>query len=482
MNLKEKALSGVKWTTLSTVIIGILSPLFLLVQSFFFIPEEYAYISLISVFISLFKVIEDAGISQSIIRKDANQNQLSSLLIFNIVLSILFFLIIFIISDYFNVLFKLDELGAYIRYVSLIILIVGPSMIYRALLQKDMYFLIISSIEMVRVIVLVVVGTVLFIFNFGIFGFIAGHLISSFVSLVLYIYFGVKKTKFVAKLYFSFSEIKSFLSFGIYIALKNILAEVTHNIDKVIIGIFLSKEILGIYSYAKQLIEQVRVLITTTFSRVLFSLFAKIKNNLLLLKNTYLNISKYVGFIVLPIFIGIIISAKEFVPIIFGVEWIDTVIYFQVLSIPIMLLSLTAGISNSLLYALGDSKTSFKIDLLSSFLYIIALFIFSKYGGISVAIVYSFYILFKVVILQLVSLKSINTSIFKYLYDVFAKNMIPVILMIILYLFTSYLFNADSIFSLLVSITVAAITYLFSTYIFNRNILIDIFKTFRINI
>ena len=143
-------------------------------------------------------------------------------------------------------------------------------MIYRALLQKEMFFMIISSVEMIRVIVLVAVSTLLFILNFGVYGFIVGHLVSSVVSLILYIYFGTKKTGFIAKLYFSFSEIKSFLVFGIYIALKNILAEITHNIDKVIIGIFLSKEILGIYSYAKQLIEQIRVLITTNFYRVLF--------------------------------------------------------------------------------------------------------------------------------------------------------------------------------------------------------------------
>lgn len=472
--LKEQTVKGIKWTTASTLIIGLSGPVFLYIQSVFFIPAEFAIISLIAVFISLFKVLEDAGLSQSIVQKDVNNEQLSSLLLFNITITILLAFLLYIFSNTFALLFNYSDFSRLLKLVSIIIIISGPTMIFKAILQKGMYFQIISIVEIIRKIILIVSATIFFALNFGIAGFIYGNIISYLISLVLFFYYSFKKTKYKPTLFFNFNEIKPFLSFGIFIALKNITAEITHNIDKLIIGIFLSKEVLGLYSYAKQLLDQVRVLLTTSFSSVLFSLFSKIKNSVPILRETYLKISKFIAMISLPIFIGIFLTADEFVLVFLGENWLGIELFLKILVFPILLLSLTAGLSNPILYSLGDSKTSFRIDLFSSIIYISLLFILSRYGIVFVTAVYSFYVLLKVLMLQYFSLKSINCKIKNYLDIVLLKNSLPVLLLIIFFNIFQILINVNSVFTLTIIIGMSSIVYLVSTLLFNRKSFLEL--------
>jgi O-antigen/teichoic acid export membrane protein len=91
--LKEKSISGVKWSALgqfvglgSEFIIGIILARLL-------IPSEFGVVAVLSVFINLANVFINSGFSQSLIRdQNANQVDYSTIFYFNLFVS--YFLIV----------------------------------------------------------------------------------------------------------------------------------------------------------------------------------------------------------------------------------------------------------------------------------------------------------------------------------------------------------------------------------------------------
>ena len=80
MDLKQKALKGVKWTTLSTVFAGGLQLLQLLILARLLTPTEFGVIAIIMVIVGFSQIFMDMGLSNGIIHKqDVTKKQLSTL-------------------------------------------------------------------------------------------------------------------------------------------------------------------------------------------------------------------------------------------------------------------------------------------------------------------------------------------------------------------------------------------------------------------
>jgi len=86
-NLKYKAIKGVKWTTVKTGIVGLIGPISQIIKAKYLSPEEFGYVAVIMIFIGLFDIVENFGISQAVIQKEnVNKEEASSLFFLNIAL------------------------------------------------------------------------------------------------------------------------------------------------------------------------------------------------------------------------------------------------------------------------------------------------------------------------------------------------------------------------------------------------------------
>ncbi|MBB5174555.1 lipopolysaccharide biosynthesis protein [Texcoconibacillus texcoconensis] len=415
-NLKSRAISSMKWTTFQTIIVGLSGPLLMIFKARYLTPEEFGVLAIVTIVIGLMNTIENFGISQAVIQKnEISREEQSSLFFFNIFLVLFLGGVLYTISDLLATVFDMPDLSYLLPLTSLIVIINGPSLLFRALLEKSLLFKEISLIKIFRNILLFIV-TVLFLYlGYGLIGIVFAQLLAVASSVALILFVSLKNKLVNIMPYFSVKVIKPFLSFGIYVFGKQIMTFTTHRIDEVIIGLFLSNEILGIYHFAKNMLERLRNLITSSFSKVLFPVLSKLKNDINKLSNTYIRISKYLGFFAFPVFIGIAVTAEYFVPFIFGEQWIESIPFFQAFSIILIPLILTANLSSSLLYSLGKPSTVFYIDLVTNSLYVILLFIFAQFGIYAVVLAYGFYVVSKTMSLQFITSKQLLYGFFYYI-------------------------------------------------------------------
>lgn len=466
-SLQIQTIKSIKWSTLQTGIVALIGVLLQVIKARYLSPEGFAYLAIVMIFIGFFKTLEKFGISQAIIQRDAvNSEETSSLFFFNIFISVLFGLLLFLLSPAIASFFQLSRLDYLLKFTSLLIIFSGPSNIFRAICEKQLLFKELSVIEMIRSIIAVSVITVLLHSKFGILGVITGYLAATIFSTASIIYVCFMRKLISIKIYFSLISIYSFLRFGFYVSGKEIFTFIAHRLDEVIIGYFLAPEVLGFYHFGKNMIEKVRSMLTATYGKVLFPVFSIVKNKNSKISMAYLKISYYISMLSFPIFAGITITAHLFVPLIFGEQWVDSVVVFQVFSLTFIFLMLTAGVGSSLLYSMNKPDTVFCIDVIASTLYVVLLMVFAPKGMDAVLVVFSLYVIGKSIVTQHYANKMLLHGIFTYLNTIRPAATNTAIMAFSVLLFQKLSHNYYNLFQLIGSIFIGVAIYLLLNMLF----------------
>jgi len=158
------------------------------------------------------------------------------------------------------------------------------------------------------------------------------------------------------------------------------------NLDYILIGSLLGIEQLGYYTLAYNLIIRPAQKINPIITRVGFPVFSKIQDELDKLKKGYFKIIQLLSLVNFPVMVIFAVLSPIFIPIIFGDQWLHSIILVQILSIVGLLRSIGNPIG-SLLLAKGRADLGFKWNLSLFIIQVPGLYIGAMLGGaIGVAI------------------------------------------------------------------------------------------------
>lgn len=461
MNIKSNVLNGLKWTSISSIIIAIFQILQISILARFLSSEDFGLMAILLVVIGFIKIFADLGISNAIIHhKDNNQLQLSSLYWLNIIIGTVLFLLILLISPIISKFYNEPRLIDLLIILSFSFVIQSFGNQFRILFQKELNFNIIAKIEIISSFFSLIVAIVLANLNYGVYSLIFASLTTVTISSFLFFIFGIKvhKPKFV----FSYIEIKRYLNFGAYQTGQATLNYFNSQFDIILIGKLLGTEALGIYSIVKQLAMRPSQIVNPIVTRVTFPILSKLQNDIIVLKNTYLKTVHYVSLINFPIYLLSYVLAEPIVLILLGEEWIDSIPIFQILSLYFMFRSVGNPIG-SLVMATGKVKMEFWWNVVMFTIFPISIYIGSVWSNIGVAyslllvIILSlfpmwyfiinklckatflelFFPLFKLLIISLLTI-GISSISFLLNYNIYLNSLIFLIIFTLLYSFLNY--------------------------------------------
>lgn len=415
-SLKKQAIKSVKWTALQTVTIGISGAILLLIKARFLSPVEFGHMAAIFIVIGIIDLFESFGISQAIIQRDkVNLEESSTLFFFNIFFSVVLAIFLYILAPLIATFFSMPSIGEYLRVACVLPLITGATLLFHAFLEKQLYFKQLSVIAISRNLMTLGTTTIFLVLGLGVLGIIYAQIIGAAFSAVSILYTTVRLRSAKIKFYFNPKKLIPFLRFGFFVSAKNLMTFATHRLDEILIGYLLAPEILGIYYFGKNMLDRLRHLVTASFGKVLFPLLSKLKQQPQKLNFAYQRISQYIALVAFPLFAGVAVTANLFVPVIFGAKWEDSTIVFQVFSVAMILMVLTANVSTALLYSVNKPDLVFYIDVATNSIYFISLFLFAAKGMLAVLIVYSCYVSYKTITLQYYANRQLTESCLGYL-------------------------------------------------------------------
>lgn len=377
MSLKQKAITGVKWTTFSTVIVTTLQLVQLAVLARFLDPSDFGLMALVMIVIGFSQAFLDMGISNAIIHKQKiSKDQLSTLYWVNILAGLLLFFIVSISAPYIASLYEEAELTELIMIVALTFIIQPFGQQFVVLWQKEMRFSEIAKIDIVNKSISLAVSVYLAYKGFGVYALVYGTLSGVVSQTIQFLYIGLKEYK--PAFVFKVGEIKEFLSFGAYQMGERSINYISANIDKILIGKFIGMEALGFYNLAWQLIIFPLAKINPVVNKVAFPLYSKVQNELSKLSSYYTKSLSALFLITIPLLVFMFFYSYEIVFIAYGTGWEDTASLLRVLVV-VGLMKAASNPSGALILAIGRADVGFWWNLIwaiivSGSLYVAMLF------------------------------------------------------------------------------------------------------------
>lgn len=369
MGLKAKAFTGFLWSSAGTLGNGFVNLLVTIVLARILTPEDFAIVALLTVFVTVSNVLVDSGFSQAIIRDDDLCDQdLSSVFLFNMTLSICLYGLLFAASPYIAIFYDLPKLAFLSRIVFLVIIFNAFSIIQNASLKRNLEFAKVEKSSVLGSLCAGLISIIMAFSGFGIWSLVANMvLMPLFRSIFLWIF-----SKWRPKLVFSFLSVKKYFNFSIFLTIQSLVDVIVTNLNTLFIGKVYTKNDLGYYSQAGKLDSYIVNPLGSVLDKVVYPIFAKVKNDQNILKEGYRQMIGLLLFVTMPVMLFVAFNAENTIAFFFGNQWLESGIYLQLLSI-MGLFQIVHKVFTNLIIVKGNTKIMLIFAIIKQSLRVIAL-------------------------------------------------------------------------------------------------------------
>jgi teichuronic acid exporter len=445
-SLKDKTINGLLWSFIESFSLKGVQFIIEIMMARFLLPSDYGLIAMLAIFLGISRIFIDGGFSTALIQKrDRTEVDFSTVYYFNIVLSIIFYLILFFSAPFIASFYNLPELTIITRVISLNLVIASFSAVARTKLTIDVDFKTQAKVSLSAVLISGIVGIFMALNNYGVWALISQSILNTLLQSLIIFYLIRWKPMFV----FSIDSFKSLFPFGSRLLISQLISTIYTNLYSLVIGKKFSSNDLGFYSRAETFSVFPASTISGVLSRVTFPILSSISNDDTRLKVIYKKYLQLTGFLVFPIMFLIIGIAYPLIEFLLTDKWLDTVMLLQILCLgflwdPIGFLNL------NLLYVKGDAKLILRLEILKKTIAIIILVISIPFGLTPIAIGRAFYSFIAVYINTHYTKKSIQLNYLTQMKLIFPYYLLALTMGILVYLST--LFISGIIFKLVIGV------------------------------
>ncbi|MDW7773851.1 MAG: MOP flippase family protein [Desulfobulbaceae bacterium] len=321
LSLKSSALSGIKWTTLSTVAQTGIQLAQLAILARLLEPSDFGLMAIMMIVIGFSQAFMDMGISNAIIhRQNITHDQLSSLYWLNLSSGLVLFAVVAAISPLVGLFYREPRITEPMLLLSFVFVIVALGNQYRILCQKELQFNKMAKIDITASVSSFIVAVVLAVYGYGVYALVVARLTESSMSSILFLAVGLKEHH-RPKLIYRHADLKGFYQFGLYQMAERSINYISANFDKLIIGKMLGIQAVGFYNMAWQLIIFPLAKINPILNRVTFPVYAKVQNDSVALNRYYSFSVKTLSLVTVPLLAFLSFFAADVVLFVFGEGW-----------------------------------------------------------------------------------------------------------------------------------------------------------------
>jgi O-antigen/teichoic acid export membrane protein len=328
MTLRKKTVSGLSWTFAQQFGVQLVNFAVGIILARILLPSEFGLIAMLGLFIAVGNSLLDSGLASSLIRsQDLTQADYSTVFFFNLIGSVLIYVLTFLMAPYVALFYNQPLLTLILRVYALDFILNAFFSVQNARLTKEMNFKLQMTIQVPAVLVGGLLGVVLALSGYGVWSLVWMGLFQSFLSTVMHwIYSG-----WVPDLIFDKSSFKRHFHFGYKMTLTGLLEIIYKNIYILIIGKNYSAAQLGFYARADSISQLPISNISAVINKVTYPMFASIADDDEKLKVVYKKLMQQVLFWNAPVLILLAVIARPLFSFLLTDKWLPAVPYFQVL-------------------------------------------------------------------------------------------------------------------------------------------------------
>ncbi|WP_040978348.1 lipopolysaccharide biosynthesis protein [Oceanobacillus jeddahense] len=474
--LKKKTLTGLIWSFVDLMANQGIQFIIMIILARLLVPEHFGLLGMIMIFVALSQTLVDSGFSQSLIReKTVSKLDYSTVFIFNIIFSIVIFLLIYFIAPLVSNFYNEPQITSILRVIGLVVFFQAISIVPKTILTRKVDFKAQAKASVISSISSGVIAIVMAYAGFGVWSLVFRIIIQKMIESFMLIYIN----RWIPTFKFSMSSFKRFFGFGWKLLVSSLIDTFYMNIYYVIIGKMYTTRDLGLYTNSRQLKDAINNGITQSIQRVTYPVLSSIQSKEAELKQGFKKLIKLTSYVFFPVMLGIAAIANSFLILLLGQKWEGAVFYFQLLCISSILFPLQA-INLNILKVKGRSDLFLRLEIIKKVLVTIALLvtILLNLGVASFIVTAIITAHISLLINTYYSGKEIGYGTKEQIKDIFPAYLTSFLMAIVVYSLGLVL-NTSLLLTVLIQVTTGVFIYIILSKISNKSALDDMINILR---
>lgn len=353
MSLAKKAMLGAGWILAGNTSTQVMAFLINILLARLLLPWDFGSVAVISSFLAILQVLGEMGISVAVVqRKDLSKDTLHNAFWLSCLSTSLIGLTIWGTAPSISSFFENEELTALFRLAAFSYCFRGLYSFCNCLLLREMLYKKIALIHFAGVISSGSVSVFLAFKGMGAFSVVWGQVVSAALMLAI----AWKTAQYVPRLVWHFSEIRSLLSFGLWVSLNRLLNNIAGKVDAMIIGRSIGTAELGQYYLAQRLILILPSLVTGMLDQVLLPVYSRLQSDAQRIEKGYWDSLLLSSILTVPPICLIFLFSEELIFLLYGDRWMEVIPLMRIMTIFAFAGCFGGGIFGSVMYAQGKTR------------------------------------------------------------------------------------------------------------------------------
>ena len=298
-------------------------------------PSDFGVLALAMVFISFAELFSSIGLGPSIVQRKVLTGRHLQVATTSSLISGILLVIIFVASaDAIAAFFEQPKLATAIHLLAGSLLFTAVAAPSRGVLIRRMDFRSLSAVDVGSYLLgFACVSVALAIQGFGVWSLVIGNVCASVLSsIALLILVPPRLPLLLAR-----QESFDLLGFGSGVSINSAINHLAANVDYIVLGKYLTPDLVGLYTKAYQLVTMPLTKIAGTMSSVLFSSYAEIQEDKDKLGRAYFRAVNATALATFPVLMVCAVASETIVVGMYGSAWRGAVDVFRILCIAGML-------------------------------------------------------------------------------------------------------------------------------------------------
>ena len=329
-NLREKTAHGLFWGFLSSGGMQLLNLIIGIFLARLLSPGEYGIVGMLAIFTLIAGNLQESGFGVALVNiKDIKHNDYNSVFWFNIGVSLLLYMILFLCAPLIAAFFHQPCLVSLSRFVFLgfVIAALGISpnaMLVRELKMKEKAIASLSA--------LIISGTVAVIMamnGFSYWSLATQQVLYNAVLLIGRYYY----TRWHPTFKVDFTPVKRMFSFSYKVLITAILTSINNNVLTLIFGRLFPAQAVGNYYQANKWNTMANQLVSNTVAQVAQPVLTRVTDDNERQRRIFGKMLRFTAFMAFPAMFGLAMVAPQVILLAIGEKWIDSIPLLQILCI-----------------------------------------------------------------------------------------------------------------------------------------------------
>ncbi len=382
MSLGNTVFKGFVWSAFERISVQAVQFVLGIILARILTPREYGLVGILLIFIQVASVFVEGGFTKALIQKqDRNQTDLSTVFFFNIGISVLCYLLLWLFSPVIAEFYDEPELVPLLYVLSTTIVLSALYAIPLTLLTIKLDFKRLTIVNITATLLSGGIAVYLAYNGFGVWALVYQSLLRGIFTLFLMWWMA----NWAPSKEFSWASLRTLFKYGSNLLASSLLNIIVNNFSSFFIAKLMSTKDLGYYTRGMQFASTAFNVINSSLNNVLLPGLSRIQDQSELLVAKMRIIMKTTSLFVFPFFVLLAVVAKPLIILLLTEKWLPAVPIMQMLCLA-RLITIMSGLNINLLYILGRTDLALRQQYPKIAVRILFLMIGLQYGIVAVAV------------------------------------------------------------------------------------------------